>query len=240
MSELFNSYDQDFVRLSQAITLQIAEIPTLHGERKITVFNNAQKNVEEADGVLKQMRLEVDSLPSIATKKDLVIKYKQYESDFKKMQKELKTSRSALPKDGGREQLIGNIGVGSDVTAVGSGQDRDRLISGTDRLHDTSAKIKQATMTVLATQEVGAGIMTNLDTQTDTLTRTRDNLGNADTYLNNARRLLSTMGKRAQTNKLILACIILVLLTAIALILYFSFSGNKGSPTPSSQSSHHL
>jgi len=236
MSDLFNNYDQEFIRLSQTITRQIAEIPTLHGDRKINALTSAQKNVDEAHEVLTQMALEISSLPSIATKKDLQNKYKQYDNDFKKMQKDLKVSRTALPKDGGRDQLIGNSSLGGDLTAVGSGQDRDKLLSGTDKLQDTSSKIKQAQMTIISTQEVGAGIMQNLDTQTDTLQHTRDNLTNADTFLNNTRRLLSGMGRRAQTNKLILACIILVLLTAIGLILYFSFSGSSTpQPSPSSQ-----
>jgi vesicle transport through interaction with t-SNAREs protein 1 len=233
MSDLFNTYEQEFLRLSQSITRQIAEIPTLTGEKKSTVFSDAQKNVDEASTNLQQMVLEIRSIANANTKKELTSKYKQYENDLTKMQKDLKSSRSALPKDG-RDQLFAGSSDGS-LSGRSSVIDRERLISGNEKIAESSNKIKIAQQTVLETQQIGAGIMQNLNDQTDVLNRTKGNLNTADGYMNNVRRLLSGMGRRAQTNKLILACIILVLLVAIVLILYFSFSNNSPTvePTPS-------
>jgi len=166
------------------------------------------------------MDLEIRSTPSASTKNQLNSKLKGYESDLTRIQRDFKSARSALAKDGGRGQLF--EGASNDDYSSKSTDQRERLLAGNEKLNDSSTKLKRAQQTAVETEDIGAGILNNLYGQRDTLNRTRDNLKAADDNLSRSRRLINVMGRRVSTNKLILAFIILVLLGAIGLVLYFT------------------
>jgi len=227
MSDLFSNYETEYLQLSQNVARQIQQIPNLSGEQKKSVVYSAEKNIDEAKQILQHMDLEIRSTPSATTKNQLSSKLKGYESDLIRIQRDFKTARSALPKDGGRGQLFD--GASNDDYSTKSSDQRERLLAGNEKLNDSSAKLKRAQQTAVETEDIGAGILNNLYGQRDTLNRTRDNLKAADDNLSRSRRLINVMGRRVSTNKLILAFIILVLLGAIGLVLYFTLR-----PAPSS------
>jgi len=220
MSDLFSNYETEYLQLSQNVARQIQQIPNLSGEQKKSVVYSAEKNIDEAKQILQHMDLEIRSTPSASTKNQLNSKLKGYENDLIRIQRDFKAARSALPKDGGRGQLF--EGASNDDYSSKSTDQRERLLAGNEKLSDSSAKLKRAQQTAVETEDIGAGILNNLYGQRDTLNRTRDNLKAADDNLSRSRRLINVMGRRVSTNKLILAFIILVLLGAIGLVLYFT------------------
>jgi len=230
MSDLFSNYEQEYLRLSQTITRQIQQIPNLTGEQKKSVLYSAEKNLDEAKQILQHMDLEIRSTPSASAKNQLSSKLRGYDTDLNKIQKDLKNARSAGPKDGARSQLFEG-GSNEDYSSKSSDQ-RERLLAGNEKLNDSSAKLKRAQQTSLATEEVGASILNNLYGQRDTLNRTRDNLKAADDNVSRSRRIINIMGRRVSTNKLILAFIILILLGAIGLVLYFTLRPNPSPEQP--------
>jgi len=220
MSDLFSNYETEYLQLSQNVARQIQQIPNLSGEQKKSVVYSAEKNIDEAKQILQHMDLEIRSTPSASTKNQLNSKLKGYENDLIRIQRDFKAARSALPKDGGRGQLF--EGASNDDYSSKSTDQRERLLAGNEKLNDSSTKLKRAQQTAVETEDIGAGILNNLYGQRDTLNRTRDNLKAADDNLSRSRRLINVMGRRVSTNKLILAFIILVLLGAIGLVLYFT------------------
>jgi len=220
MSDLFSYYETEYLQLSQNVARQIQQIPNLSGEQKKSVVYSAEKNIDEAKQILQHMDLEIRSTPSASTKNQLNSKLKGYESDLTRIQRDFKSARSALAKDGGRGQLF--EGASNDDYSSKSTDQRERLLAGNEKLNDSSTKLKRAQQTAVETEDIGAGILNNLYGQRDTLNRTRDNLKAADDNLSRSRRLINVMGRRVSTNKLILAFIILVLLGAIGLVLYFT------------------
>jgi len=220
MSDLFSNYETEYLQLSQNVARQIQQIPNLSGEQKKSVVYSAEKNIDEAKQILQHMDLEIRSTPSASTKNQLNSKLKGYESDLTRIQRDFKSARSALAKDGGRGQLF--EGASNDDYSSKSTDQRERLLAGNEKLNDSSTKLKRAQQTAVETEDIGAGILNNLYGQRDTLNRTRDNLKAADDNLSRSRRLINVMGRRVSTNKLILAFIILVLLGAIGLVLYFT------------------
>lgn len=75
--------------------------------------------------------------------------------------------------------------------------------------------------TALIWQDVGAGILKDLHSQRETILRSRQTLQGADDNIGKARKVLSGMARRVMQNKIIMFGIIVFLLAAIALILYF-------------------
>jgi vesicle transport through interaction with t-SNAREs 1 len=82
---------------------------------------------------------------------------------------------------------------------------------------------KPAVVVCLCLQELGVSIMSNLHSQRQTILHARDTLHGADDNIAKARRVLSTMSRRIMTNKIIMFGIILLLLGAVGLVIYYKF-----------------
>jgi len=83
---------------------------------------------------------------------------------------------------------------------------------------------------------VGAGIMTNLEDQRTTMERGLDRLKGINDKITRSSRILTGMARRVKTNKLIMALIVLVLLGAIALIVWLKW-GRKTTTDSSTSTS---
>lgn len=70
-------------------------------------------------------------------------------------------------------------------------------------------------------QELGVSILQDLHRQRETIVHSRDTLHGADDNIARARRTLASMSRRILTNKVIMAGIIILLVAAILLVLYF-------------------
>ncbi|CAO3620461.1 unnamed protein product [Cunninghamella blakesleeana] len=97
---------------------------------------------------------------------------------------------------------------------------RQRLLSGTERLGESSCRLEQSHRLALETEAVGANILSTLKGQRETLTRARDTLAETDAHIDTATRTLKKMARRITTNKLITGAIILILVVLIIIIVY--------------------
>jgi vesicle transport through interaction with t-SNAREs protein 1 len=70
-------------------------------------------------------------------------------------------------------------------------------------------------------QELGVSILQDLHRQRETIVHSRDTLHGADDNIARARRTLASMSRRVMTNKLITAGIAILLIGAIALVVYY-------------------
>ncbi len=75
----------------------------------------------------------------------------------------------------------------------------------------------------MQSQAIGVQVANTLAKDRDTLLRAEDKLSYVDENVQDTRRIVKNMARRVVTNKLILAAIILVLLAAIGLVVYFSW-----------------
>ncbi|SAM02900.1 hypothetical protein [Absidia glauca] len=97
---------------------------------------------------------------------------------------------------------------------------RQRLLNGTDRLGESSRRLQDSHRLALETENIGVNILHTLKGQRETLLRTRDTLGEADSYIDKSSRTLKVMARRMATNKIIIGVIILVLVALIVLIVW--------------------
>jgi len=108
---------------------------------------------------------------------------------------------------------------------------RARLLASTDRMQKGTEKLRAARQTALETEQIGANIMADLETQRQTLERSRATLAGANVGLDRSRKILSGMGRRAQANKALMCLIILALIGMIFLIIWLKwfFTPSNGS-----------
>ncbi|CAO3600101.1 unnamed protein product [Absidia cylindrospora] len=166
------------------------------------------------------MEMELMNTPSPARTR-LQAQLRLYKSDQEKMKRDLR--RLAASKASyQRQELLGDIESQhqADNVDAESVDQRQRLLSGADRLGESSRRLEQSHRMALETEGIGASILSTLKGQRETMTRARDTLAEADTHIDKASRTLKTMARRMATNKIITGAIILILVVLIILVIY--------------------
>jgi len=100
---------------------------------------------------------------------------------------------------------------------------RSQILVGTQTLDESSERLVNTHRIAVETETIGENVLGEMNTQKQTLERARDNLSTIDDNVTKGRRILSSMSRRIATNKLILAFIILILLAANGLVIYFKW-----------------
>ncbi|KAK3027387.1 hypothetical protein RJ639_040185 [Escallonia herrerae] len=91
----------------------------------------------------------------------------------------------------------------------------------TERLNQSSDRIKESRRTVLETEELGVSILEDLHQQRETLLHSHKKLHGVDDAIDKSKKVLSSMLKRMTRTKWIIGSLIAALVLAIIFILYF-------------------
>mmetsp|Transcript_34533 Transcript_34533/g.41741 ORF Transcript_34533/g.41741 Transcript_34533/m.41741 type:complete len:224 (+) Transcript_34533:293-964(+) len=219
MSGIFEGYEREYCELATTVTRKteaMASAPVVERTNKLEDINS---NISEAEALIRRMDLEARSLPSTA-KTPLLTKLREYKNELAKLKRESK--KAAASTEGDRDELLSRAELGgSSSGASSSAQQRERLLLATDRVRATGDRIQQGKQTLLETEELGVSILQDLHKQRETIIHARENLHDTDDSIGAARRVLTTMSRRATTNKIILSVIVLLLIGAISTIVYF-------------------
>ncbi|CAO3600102.1 unnamed protein product [Absidia cylindrospora] len=120
------------------------------------------------------MEMELMNTPSPARTR-LQAQLRLYKSDQEKMKRDLR--RLAASKASyQRQELLGDIESQhqADNVDAESVDQRQRLLSGADRLGESSRRLEQSHRMALETEGIGASILSTLKGQRETMTRARD------------------------------------------------------------------
>eukprot|EP00743_Colponemidia_sp_Colp-15_P001566 GILK01001711.1.p1 GENE.GILK01001711.1~~GILK01001711.1.p1 ORF type:complete len:257 (+),score=51.03 GILK01001711.1:100-771(+) len=221
MSEMFETYEEDYCAYSTAISRKISELPSQTREKGAILISEIEKDFSGADTSLKQMEMELRSLPP-SVKASLQPKLQRFRGDVDSLRKDFKRVKTNFTSGTARDDLFAGRSTGEDFGGA-SADHRARLLDTTDKLRSGADKLEAAKRTALETEALGADIMVDLRSQRDTISRARNNVRDVDDNLTKARKTLTNMARRVVTNKLILGFIIALLLFMIIIILYFKF-----------------
>ncbi|KAI9300722.1 t-SNARE [Cunninghamella echinulata] len=218
-SDLFNSYQQEFKTLSQSIQNKLEQqLPNQVGDERSKTISAVERELDEVDEIIGQMDMELLNMPT-ASRSRLQTQLKANKAEYEKMKRDLKQ----LSTVNHRKELFGDLEsqdhmmVDLDASSI---DQRQRLLSGTERLGESSRRLEQSHRIALETESVGANILSTLKGQRETMTRARDTLAEADAHIDTATRTLKTMARRITTNKFITAAIILILVVLIIIVIY--------------------
>ncbi|MBA0769183.1 hypothetical protein Gotri_017945 [Gossypium trilobum] len=163
------------------------------------------------------MDLEARSLqPNVKTM--LLAKLREYKSDLNNLKSEVKRIASGNINPDARDQLL-ESGMADTLTA--STNQRSRLVMTTERLNQSSDRIRDSRRTMLETEELGVSILQDLHSQRQALLHANNTLHGVDDNIGKSKRILTAMSRRMNRNKWIIGIIIAVLIITIAAVLYF-------------------
>ncbi|PIN03355.1 hypothetical protein CDL12_24119 [Handroanthus impetiginosus] len=94
----------------------------------------------------------------------------------------------------------------------------------TERLDDSSNRIRESRKVMLETEELGVSLLQDLHQQRQSLLRANNTLHGVDDNISGSKRIITSMSRRMNRNKWIIGSITWVLVLSIILILYFELS----------------
>eukprot|EP00262_Sarcandra_glabra_P003463 TRINITY_DN1418_c0_g1_i3.p1 TRINITY_DN1418_c0_g1~~TRINITY_DN1418_c0_g1_i3.p1 ORF type:complete len:222 (+),score=44.17 TRINITY_DN1418_c0_g1_i3:189-854(+) len=220
MSEVFEGYERQYCELSANLSRKCTSAGLLNGEQKKQKVSEIKSGLDDAEALIRKMDLEARSLqPSV--KGTLLVKLREYKSDLNNLKSEVKRITSGNTTQAARDELL-ESGMADNLMV--SADQRGRLLMSTERLNQSSDRIKESRRTMLETEELGVSILQDLHQQRQSLLHANNTLHGVDDNIGKSRKILTAMSRRLSRNKWIIGFIIAVLVLAVILILYFKLS----------------
>ncbi|KAF2190626.1 vesicle transport V-snare protein, variant [Zopfia rhizophila CBS 207.26] len=187
-TERFGSYEAELKLVQADLSQQLDEIPELSGEPRKAAIRKAERALEEANELLGQMRLEKPNIPA-PSKSKINARFRNFESDIDAASRKLKS----LSDD--RHALFGSRYTDNPTTDDQLEQ-RQQLLSGTERLGRSSGRLMESQRIALETEEIGRNTLGDLHTQREQITRTRQTLLESEGYTDRSIKTLRGMARR--------------------------------------------
>ncbi|KAL4368530.1 hypothetical protein GQ457_05G017620 [Hibiscus cannabinus] len=220
MSEVFEGYERQYCELSANLSKKCTASGALGGEQKKQKLSEVKAGVEDAEALIRKMDLDArNRQPNV--KAMLLAKLREYKSDLNNLKSEVKRIASGNLNPSARDELL-ESGMADALTA--SANQRSRLMTTTERLNQSSDRIKDSRRTMLETEELGVSILQDLHSQRQSLLHANDTLHGMDDNIGKSKRIMSNMSKGMSRNKWIVGIIISLLLIAIVVVLYLKLA----------------
>ncbi|KAK4704752.1 vesicle transport through interaction with t-SNAREs 1, partial [Phenoliferia sp. Uapishka_3] len=223
--DLFSSYEQDLVTLILSVQSKLAvDAREQRGELRKAVWGRIERELEEADEIVAQMEIEVQT--SHGDRSSLQSRMKEHKSSMARHRAELRALMTTVDRD----DLLSTESKGhttldmemDDSVASQRAAHQQRLLSVSDKLSDGQRRLEDSHRVALETEDLGAGILRDLRGQRDTLEHTRDNLYEADGAIDRASNTVKKMVNRMYQQRAVTYGIIALLVFLIS--FFFSIS----------------
>ncbi|XP_057995073.1 vesicle transport v-SNARE 13-like [Hevea brasiliensis] len=220
MSQVFEGYERQYCDLSANLSRKCTAAGVFEGEMKKQKLSEIKAGLDEADTLIRKMDLEARSFPP-NIKGMLLAKLREYKTDLNNLKNEAKRITSVNANQAARNELE-DSGI-ADAMMVSADQ-RGRLLMSTERLNQSTDRIKESRRTMLETEELGVSILQDLHQQRQALLHAHSALNGVDDNIGRSKKILTAMSRRMNRNKWIIGSLIAALVLAILLILYFKLT----------------
>jgi vesicle transport through interaction with t-SNAREs protein 1 len=190
-SELFSDYEAELKLVEADLNQKLDQIPELSGEERKSAIRAAERTVDEAKELLDQMNLEKSNIPS-STRAKVNARYRNHQSDIDGLSGKLKTLSSDKRALFGDRYTDDPEDASKDVML----EQRQQLLSGTDRLGRSGERLRESQRIALETEQIGAGTLAELHQQRNVIENTHRNLQQSEGYVDRSVKTLRGMARR--------------------------------------------
>ncbi|KAH6618847.1 t-SNARE [Boeremia exigua] len=215
-TERFGGYEAELKLVQADLSQQIEQIKESTGEPRKAAISRAERALEEADELIGQMRLEKSNIP-VNLKSKYNAKFRNFESDLDAAKRKLQQYTNDKAK------LFGSRYTDDPEQGDVQLEQRQQLLSGTDRLNRSSGRLRESQRIALETEQIGAGTLSDLHRQRETIEHTRSTLLESESYTDRSIKTLRGMARRMATNRIITIAIITVLVLLIIAVIWSKF-----------------
>ncbi|KAJ1674320.1 Vesicle transport V-snare protein, partial [Spiromyces aspiralis] len=189
-------YFEDLEGLIEEVDTQVKNtIPGLTFGAKQKEIRSAQAKLKEISEIIDQ--LETESSLELNVKETDRLRIREYKSQLKSLKDRLQVAVNDTQAHVGRQELFGEARYASSgemEDAVGLDQ-RTRLLSGTERLEQSTGRLQESHRIAMQTEAVGVDILGHLRSQREQIQNTRNALMQADENIDRSQRTLKTMAR---------------------------------------------
>ncbi|KAK5709760.1 t-SNARE VTI1, partial [Elasticomyces elasticus] len=185
-SELFSSYETELKLVQADLNQKLDQISEASGEQRKNAIGQAGRAVDEAQELLDQMRMEKQNIPS-ATRSKVNVRFRNYSTDIDEAKRKLKS----LSDD--RKALLGDRYT--DDPQDEQLEQRQQLLSGTERLERSSARLHSSQRVALETEDIARGTLGDLNQQRETIEHSRMGLHQSEGYVDTSIKTLRGMAR---------------------------------------------
>jgi len=220
--DLFDRIEIELTTHISHINRRVVQLPQFTGERKKSAIQEIERDFGNADQLVKQLeaaaktiqhRHKVRSLDSeLALLKANISKIKRTIHDYL-------TEREAL------------FASSADDFQNRKQESRSAALSNLEKLKEADQRIGNSRRLVSQSEEVGTSTIVEIKRQNESLLRNINSMETVHDTMDTSRSLIFQMTTTVLKNKLVLVGIIIVLLIAIGLVVYFKWIHSSSSPS---------
>ncbi|KZV45641.1 hypothetical protein F511_02301 [Dorcoceras hygrometricum] len=191
-------------------------------ETTSTIMTLAVKFLTETPHALAQLKIRKMDLEARGfqpnVKAVLLAKLREFKSDLNNLKNEVKRIASTNLNQAARDELL-EAGMADTLTATAN--QRERLVVSTEKLDNSSNRIRDSRRVMLETEELGVSLLQDLHGQRQALLRADDTVYGVDDNISKSKKIMTNISRRMDRNKWVIGAIVAVLVIAVALVLYF-------------------
>jgi vesicle transport through interaction with t-SNAREs protein 1 len=194
-------------------------VSSLFSDGVIATSVDIESELSESEGYLRAMDVEFRTMAS-ADKKHAQTKFNDYREEYKQTLQRYQSTKFNAEA----QALKGGPGA------------RSKLLNSNQKLDNSTALLEQSRSMIANTEKVGTTIITDMESQKETLKGAQEKVQETRSITGEARKILKQMGNRAIMHKICVGFTIVVLLVVIGVIAWFGFiSQNVPTKAPSSR-----
>ena len=212
-------------------------------------LKNASKSIKDCTKQIKNMEREARHSDGIERKRLLtkIQACKQKLQAVSQEHQQVAAGGSSPNRNARNNELYGggnNSSSSSSHQKQGQGQSfnamsdsnktRARILENTSTQKETDDLLLDSQRIANETREIGTAALNSIEDQTDMLIEAKDSVNKTHLETKRAGELLNTMSRRVCTNKLFLACVVLMLLGINILVIYLFHDKTPPTPAPPS------
>lgn len=187
-SELFSNYEAELKLVQADISQKLDHLSDLSGEPRKATIAQVERALDEAKELLDSMRLEKQNIPQ-SSKVKINQRFRNHESDVDAAKRKLKSMQND------KTALFGKRYT-DNPTSDDQLEQRQQLLSGTERLDRSSGRLRESQRIALETEDIGRNTLADLSRQRETIEHTRATLLESEGYTDRSNKTLRGMARR--------------------------------------------
>eukprot|EP00928_Gymnodinium_smaydae_P028186 TRINITY_DN21560_c0_g1_i1.p1 TRINITY_DN21560_c0_g1~~TRINITY_DN21560_c0_g1_i1.p1 ORF type:complete len:254 (-),score=47.73 TRINITY_DN21560_c0_g1_i1:60-773(-) len=210
-SEAFGSFEEDFHRLQRQVREQVAFARNAASSTsRVEAARSAANAHQEADQALQQMEVEARSMGALGS--SIMPKLTDYRSELASTRRQVRDAEALLQREG--------LGLGRAQAQELSTEDQRTSADTFNRLRNSSCRLDDSRRAALEAEEIGMDVMSDLNSQRESILRTKGHILDTDNNLANAKRVMQSIGYKMQVNQLTVGLLAVVLTVAVIFTIY--------------------
>ncbi|XP_065920609.1 vesicle transport through interaction with t-SNAREs homolog 1B-like [Dysidea avara] len=193
------------------------QLPELRGERRRQEVRSADRVIEEANGYLRSMEIELRNAPG-SYQVEVNRRISRYRAELTRL-------RQNMRQQSERSELLADD-HDTRIREIDDNQ-RQRMLKNTKSLHAASDALARTHAVAEETDTIAVDVMGELHNQRTTLLRTKDRLAETDEEVSRSRRLITEIGCKIFQNRIIAIVVILCEILILGGVLYWKFATKK-------------